>query len=107
MTEYIQVFTTVESEEQGRRIARALVQKRLAACGQVMGPILSTYWWKGNLEEAGEWFCILKSRGDLFDVLEKEIRALHSYEVPEIVAVPIATGTRDYLQWIDEEVEGN
>jgi len=107
MTEYIQVFTTVESEEQGRRIARALVQKRLAACGQVMGPILSTYWWKGNLEEAREWFCILKSRGNLFDVLEKEIRALHSYEVPEIVAVPIATGTRDYLQWIDEEVEGN
>jgi periplasmic divalent cation tolerance protein len=104
MTEYVQVSTTVEKKDDASRIAEALVEKRLAACAQIVGPILSVYWWKGRIEQAEEWLCILKTRRDLYDRLEGEIRGLHPYDVPEIVAVPLAAGSRDYLRWIDEEL---
>jgi periplasmic divalent cation tolerance protein len=101
--EYVQVFTTVEKREDADRIALTVVQKRAAACSQVLGPIRSTYWWKGKVEETGEWLCVMKTRRDLFPALEEEIKRLHPYEVPEIVALPIVAGSAPYLQWIDEE----
>jgi periplasmic divalent cation tolerance protein len=104
MTEYVQVSTTVEKRDDARRIAEALVEKRLAACAQIVGPILSVYRWKGRMERAEEWLLILKTRKGLYDRLEGEIRDLHPYDVPEIVAVPLAAGSRDYLRWIDGEV---
>ncbi|MBN1106533.1 MAG: divalent-cation tolerance protein CutA [Deltaproteobacteria bacterium] len=104
MSEYIQVSTTLEKRDDARRMAGALVEKRLAACAQIAGPILSVYWWKGRMEEAEEWLLILKTRKDLYDRLEGEIRELHPYDVPEIVAVPLAAGSPDYLRWIDEEL---
>lgn len=104
MTECIQVTTTTASQEDARRLGRAMVEKRLAACAQVLGPVTSAYWWQGKLEEATEWLCILKTRQALFESLEKEIRRAHTYEVPEIVAVPITDGGRDYLEWIREEL---
>jgi periplasmic divalent cation tolerance protein len=103
INEYIQVFTTAEKREDADRIALSVVQKRVAACAQVLGPIRSTYWWKGKVEKAGEWLCVMKTRQDLFPALEKEIRTVHPYEVPEIVALPIVAGSASYLQWIDEE----
>jgi periplasmic divalent cation tolerance protein len=103
--EYIQVFTTVEKREDADRIASHVVNQRVAACVQIVGPIHSTYWWKGKVEQAGEWLCVMKTRQDLFPALEREIKNLHPYEVPEIVALPIVAGSKSYLQWIEEETK--
>jgi periplasmic divalent cation tolerance protein len=101
----IQVITTLEKREDADRIASAVVKNRVAACAQILGPIRSTYWWKGKVEEAGEWLLMMKTRGDLFSALEKEIRALHPYEVPEIIALPIVAGSPSYLKWIGDETK--
>ena len=101
--EYVQVFTTVEKREDADRIASEVVRKRVAACAQILGPIRSLYWWKGKVEEAGEWLCVLKTRKDLFPALEQEIKSIHPYDVPEIIALPIVAGSEAYLQWIDTE----
>ena len=103
MTDYIQVFTTTDKEEDARRIAAFMVEKRLAACAQILGPISSIYWWKGKVEEANEWLCIFKSRQNLFQRLEAGIRSVHPYEVPEIISLPIESGSRDYLNWLRDE----
>jgi len=103
MNEYLQVFTTVEKREGADLIASTVVRKRVAACAQILGPIQSTYWWKGKVEEAGEWLCVMKTRKELFSALEKEIKNIHPYEVPEIIALPIVAGSKSYLQWIDDE----
>lgn len=103
MQRYIQVFTSVDKRENADRIASSAVNKRAAACAQVLGPIRSTYWWKGKVEKAEEWLLMLKTRQDLFSALEQEIRALHPYEVPEIIALPMVAGSKPYLQWIDQE----
>jgi periplasmic divalent cation tolerance protein len=103
INDYIQVFTTVEKREDADRIASTVVNKRVAACAQILGPIHSTYWWKGKVEEAGEWLVMMKTRQDLFSSLEKEIRAIHPYEVPEIIALPIVAGSASYLDWIEAE----
>jgi periplasmic divalent cation tolerance protein len=103
VAEYIQVSMTVDKRETARTIGREAVESRLAACVQIVGPISSTYRWKGHIEEAEEWLCLLKTREDLFEQLEQKLRALHPYEVPEIVAVPLVAGNPNYLQWIDRE----
>jgi periplasmic divalent cation tolerance protein len=103
--DYIQVFTTVEKREDADRIASIVVNKRVAACAQIVGPIRSIYWWKGKVEEAGEWLLMMKTRQELFPALEKEIKAVHPYEVPEIIALPIVAGSAAYLQWIEAETE--
>jgi len=106
MIDYIQVLTTTERREDAERIGRALVEKRLAACAQVAGPITSTYRWQGKIETAEEWQCWAKSRRDLYQQIERTIRQLHPYEVPEILAMPIAAGSADYLAWLDAETRG-
>ena len=106
MTEYIQIYTTTENEDDARMIAQRVVGKRLAACAQVVGPIFSTYWWEGGIEEAEEWLCIMKSRKDLYNRLEEAILGVHSYDVPEIVAVAVKDdeGNPDYIEWVRESV---
>jgi periplasmic divalent cation tolerance protein len=104
MAEFVQVVTAVGSEEDAKRIAAALVEARLAACVQVVGPIKSTYRWQGSVESAVEWLCICKSSRAVYGQLERAIRELHSYEVPEIVALPIVAGSRDYLAWLRAQV---
>ena len=103
MTEFLQVATTVEKKEDAERIARALVEGRLAACVQVLGPVRSTYRWKGAVETAEEWQCVAKTRREVYARVEEAIRGVHPYEVPEIVAVAIAAGSADYLAWVEEE----
>jgi periplasmic divalent cation tolerance protein len=105
MAEYIQIFTTTEKKDDAEVISREIVEKRLAACAQVVGPIISTYWWKEEIERTEEWLCIMKSRRDLFSELEVAIKSIHPYEVPEIVAVPIVSGSHSYLKWLDQEVK--
>lgn len=104
MPEYVQIVTTTERQDDAERIARELVQRRLAACVQVIGPIRSTYRWRGKIETAQEWQCWAKSRRDLYDQVEQAIRQLHAYEVPEILAVPIVAGSAGYLAWLEEEL---
>jgi periplasmic divalent cation tolerance protein len=105
MTDYIQVSTTTEKKDDAEMIAREVVERRLAACSQVVGPIGSTYWWKEKIEETQEWLCIMKSRNALYHELEKAIKGIHPYEVPEIVALPIVAGSEDYLDWLNQEVK--
>jgi len=103
MTAAMMVFTTVASSEDANRIAQALVEKRLAACVQIDGPITSCYRWKGAVETAAEWRLTIKTRAALYEPLEQAVRKLHTYEQPEIVALPITAGSAGYLKWIEEE----
>lgn len=102
MAEYLQIITTTEKRTESERIARVLVEGGLAACVQIVGPITSTYSWKGRIETAEEWQCLIKTRADLFGQVEKSIKSVHSYEIPEIIALPIKAGSREYLSWMDE-----
>jgi periplasmic divalent cation tolerance protein len=101
---YIQVMTTVDGAESAQRIADTLVGARLAACVQVLGPMTSTYWWQGEINRAQEWLCLAKTRADLYAEVEATIRAAHSYDVPEILALPVVAGSDSYLGWVDAEV---
>ena len=105
MQSYIQVVTTTDKKEDAERIATYLVEKRLAACVQIAGPITSFYRWRGNIESAGEWQCWIKTKESLYMEIEKTIKSIHPYEVPEIIAVPIARGSREYLEWLEKEVK--
>jgi periplasmic divalent cation tolerance protein len=103
MSDYIQVVTTTEHREDAERIARELVEVRLAACVQIVGPVTSIYRWRGKVETAQEWQCWIKSRSGLFPQIEQAIRRLHPYEVPEILAMPVIDGSPDYLKWLGDE----
>jgi periplasmic divalent cation tolerance protein len=103
MPDYIEVHSTTDSREEADRICAAVVEARLAACAQVTGPIRSAYWWQGKIERADEYFLMMKTTRDRFGALAKLIRENHSYETPDIVAVPILEGTEDYLEWISSE----
>lgn len=103
MTEIIEVHTTIDSKEAAQKIAEAIISKRLAACVQVSGPIISTYWWEGKIERTEEWVCTAKSRKELYSDLEQAIRENHSYNTPEILAVEVVAGNRSYLDWIEQE----
>lgn len=104
MTDKIIVLTTCGSEEEGRRIARGLVEKRLAACVNLAGGVRSVYRWKGAIEEDAEHLLIIKSRRDLFERLCGELEALHPYELPEVVALAVVDGSEAYLGWLDREL---
>ncbi len=107
MTDYIEVHSTTDSKDEADRICAAAVGARLAACAQVTAPIRSTYWWQGKIERADEYFLIMKTTRDKFPALARLIRENHSYDTPDIVAVPILEGTDDYLAWISAETQGS
>jgi periplasmic divalent cation tolerance protein len=98
------VTTTLPNEAAAQQVAAKLVEERLAACAQVVGPVSSTYRWKGRIEQAAEWYCNLKTTNTRLSTLISRIRELHPYEVPEIVAVRIQEGDGEYLRWIEAEV---
>jgi periplasmic divalent cation tolerance protein len=100
-----QVTTTLPDQAAADRLATALVEERLAACAQVIGPVSSTYRWQGTIEHAVEWYCHLKTAVSRLPTLQKRIRELHPYEVPEIIALPIVDGDATYLRWIEETVQ--
>jgi periplasmic divalent cation tolerance protein len=104
MNQFIQVLTTTETQEEAEKIAQTLVERRLAACVQIAGPITSIYRWKGKIERAQEFQCWIKTRDDLYPKVEAAVRQLHAYEVPEILALPILDGGQDYLSWIGASV---
>jgi periplasmic divalent cation tolerance protein len=102
MKSYIQVTTATATKEQAEKIAQYLVETNLAACVQITGPITSIYRWKGKVENTQEWLCLIKTQDDLFNKVEAAIKSQHTYETPEIVAVPIVKGSKEYLNWIDD-----
>jgi periplasmic divalent cation tolerance protein len=102
MSEFIVVFVTVGSTEEGDRLARALVEGRLAACVNRVKGVQSVYRWQGKIESSEEELLIVKSRRDLFERLKEKVQQLHSYEVPEIVALPIIAGSESYLRWLED-----
>ena len=104
-TSVIQVVTTVETKEQAESLADLLLDKRLAACVQILGPIVSRYRWKGKIETATEWRCAVKSTADVREALFEAIRQSHPYEVPEILAVVADFGSSDYIRWVNDEVK--
>jgi len=104
MTDKIVVLTTCSSAKEAERVARALVEKRLAACVNVMPGVRSVYHWKDAIEEEEEVLLVIKSSRALFDRLRGEIERLHTYELPEVVALPIVDGSQGYLTWLDREL---
>ena len=104
--EYLQVFSTVDSEEAASRIATQLVERRLAACVQIVPKLQSVYWWQGKVETAGEYLLLMKSTRKLYPALEAAMLELHPYECPELIAVSIAAGLPAYLDWLVREVKG-
>lgn len=105
MADYVQVQTAAGSEEEAARISSALVERRLAACVQVLGPVTSQYRWQGAVETAREWLCLAKTEAGRYTEVEALIRELHSYEEPEIVATPIVAGSAGYLDWVSASLE--
>jgi len=104
MTDKIVVLSTCDSEEEAGRLARMLVEHRLAGCVSIVPGARSIYRWKDKIEDTPEFVLIIKSRRDLFDALRVEIAKIHSYEVPELIALPVVDGADRYLAWLDREL---
>lgn len=105
-TEEIVVLITAPKEAEAVKIAKALVEKRLAACVNVISDIRSIYRWQGKIEDDTEMLLIIKTKKGLFDALAAEVKEIHSYTVPEIIALPIVQGQADYLKWLSESTCG-
>jgi periplasmic divalent cation tolerance protein len=103
MEKYIQVLTTVADEKKANEVASAVLENRVAACVQVLGPISSFYWWKGKIEQAKEWVCLAKAKAEDYEKLQAVIKSVHPYEVPEILAMPVSFGNPAYLKWVRNE----
>ena len=102
---HVQVTTTIDARASADHLARSAVEARLAACGQVLGPVTSTYRWQGELETAQEWMVVFKTTAERYPALEAHLRTAHPYEVPEIVAVPVHGGNPDYLAWVSAQTD--
>ena len=101
---FLQVSTTTSSKAEAERLAALLLEAHLAACVQIAGPISSQYWWQGRLETSVEWQCTIKTRDRLYSSVESLLLKHHSYETPEIIAVPIVCGSESYLSWLDNQL---
>lgn len=104
MTDKIVILSTCSSEEEAERIARALVEARLAACVNVLPQVRSFYRWQGAIEDAAEFLLVIKSSRPLFPALRAALEKIHSYEVPELVALAVVDGSANYLHWLDENL---
>lgn len=100
MSDFIMVYVTVANKPEAEKIANELLKEHLIACANIIGPVSSHFHWSGKLDSAEEYLMIMKSRADLFAELEKRVKALHSYEVPEVVAVSIVEGSKAYFDWM-------
>jgi periplasmic divalent cation tolerance protein len=102
MSEFIVVLVTCGSEEEALKIAHSLVEERVAACVNLVSPVRSIYRWEGKIWDEKEWILIIKTQKERFEELEKRVKSLHSYSVPEIVGLPIVEGSASYLKWLEE-----
>lgn len=104
MTDKTIVLTNTGSEQEARKIARALVERKLAACVNIVAGVESTYWWQGKVETAREWVLIIKTVRNKFESIRDAIGELHSYDLPECIAITIEDGSKEYLNWIADSV---
>ena len=107
MTEYIVVYVTASGEEEAEKIGRALLENELAACVNIVKNVRSIYRWQGKIEDEAEAMMIVKTRRQHFGRIEEAVKKLHSYSVPEIIALPVVEGPTDYLAWLREETQGD
>jgi periplasmic divalent cation tolerance protein len=105
MTDKIVVLSSCGAEEEAARVAKHLLEKKLAACVSVLPGARSLYWWQGAIEDSTEWLLVIKSTRACFARLSEELRSVHSYKVPEILALPVVDGSQDYLEWMDREID--
>lgn len=103
--DFIVIFITTKDTAQARTVARKLLDDKLAACVNVVSGVQSLFWWEGKVDEAAEVLLVVKSRKKLFAKLQRAVRAAHSYQVPEIIALPIVAGNKEYLNWIKQTTE--
>ena len=101
---YIVVFITTSNKKEARNIARELIKNKLAACVNIIDKIESIFWWQGKLDSAREVLLVVKTKKSEFNKVSKAVKAIHSYQVPEIIALPIAAGNKPYLDWINESL---
>jgi periplasmic divalent cation tolerance protein len=104
MFEQVVVLMTAGSQDEAERIAQTLVADTLAACVNVVPGVISVYRWEGEIQQDQEWLLVAKSRREVLDDLTHRVQALHSYDVPEIIALPLIGGSEAYLRWIDGQV---
>lgn len=99
------IYITTGTDEEAQKVAEALLEKRKAACVNILSGVRSIFWWQGKLDSAQEILLIVKTKASLVNEIVGLVREVHSYDVPEIIALPIVGGNRDYLEWIDNEVK--
>jgi periplasmic divalent cation tolerance protein len=102
--EYIIVLITTASKKEAEKITQHLLDLKLIACGNIVGPVSSIFTWSGKAEKAEEYLTIMKTRKDLFNKLAVAVKTLHSYEVPEILALPVVDGAKTYLDWLESSL---
>lgn len=105
MTSYVVVVMTAADKEEAVRIVRRLLREKLIACANIVGPVSSLYWWEGKIDEADEFLVFMKSKKELFKRLSERAKEIHSYHVPEIIALPVVEGTPSYLDWLGASLE--
>jgi periplasmic divalent cation tolerance protein len=104
MTDAIVILVTAGSEAEAEIIAKAVVEEQLAACVNILSPIRSIYRWEGKVADDREWLLLIKSRAERFAAVETRVKALHSYQMPEVIALPIVAGADGYMRWLRESV---
>jgi periplasmic divalent cation tolerance protein len=105
MPDIILVQTSINSKEAAHEIARAVIEKRLAATCWIQGPMTSTAWWYGRIMEGQEWICTFKTRKELYNDLEQLIKEVHLYKIPDIVAIPVLAANPTFLEWVEQETK--
>ena len=105
MTQFVQIETTIDSQDDAMRLAKELVERRLVACVQVLGPMTSIYWWENQIEQSQEFLLLCKTTRERIKEVKATITDLHSYDVPEILVLPVESGAEKYLDWIVEETQ--
>ena len=104
--EYTLIMVTASSREEAEKIATTLLERKLIACANILGPVSSRFWWQGKIDSAEEYMIFMKTKRELFDQVADNVKQLHSYEVPEIIALPIVEGAKPYLEWINSSLAG-
>jgi periplasmic divalent cation tolerance protein len=97
---YVVVIITTPNKEEAVKIVRSLLEERLIACANIVGPVSSLFWWQGKIDEENEFLVFMKSHKSLFERVSERVMEIHSYDVPEIVALPIIEGSPPYLDWL-------
>lgn len=99
------ILITCASKKEARVLIKTLLSQRLIACGNILSDLESIFWWKGEVQKAREYLALLKTTNSKFKKIEQIVKQVHSYEVPEIIAVPVMGGSKEYLDWIGSEVK--